>query len=512
MADLPHTNAAMPIPPRFRWLKRLSLAGVVVVVLVVSLRLWWGWYEERKLEAVVNAIAARGEPIRFGDMKWPAVPDADNAAYYYRQALAQWPKVNGQLICETKWYEHPRTLPDPIRDNTAYLKQCSAAFELLAKAAAAPGCDWHYQLSHPAMDILLPGLADMRQLTDVALDAAGRAHLLGNDHLTLQIINDCWDLAAEVDGPPRSLIGALVGSSIRAGSVYRCLQPLTPTLRIGGHDPTAASPSQVRLLITHLLDERRVRTDFIGAVIGERWMDYDTAQWAIGNSRRFMALTTNSVSAPSQLTSASWPDRALLWCYRPVLVADTRSLVGGLGRLLGAARRAGTWPAYEQQVESAWWQATPRLRTRIIHPLSMIVLAPIDFAMRTWFQDVTLSRMAATALAIRLYQLDHGHRPVSLDRLVPSYLPAVPRDAMAAGDKPLGYLPQGVVPRWPSVSTATPQLRAQLTGRRFAVLYSVGRDGHDDGGQCFYEYNGTIGTWTAPENSGDAVYLLDPQP
>ena len=43
-------------------------------------------------------------------------------------------------------------------------------------------------------------------------------------------------------------------------------------------------------------------------------------------------------------------------------------------------------------------------------------------------------RLAATALALRLYAADHGGRyPGTLDELVPEYLPAVPLDPLAAG-------------------------------------------------------------------------------
>jgi hypothetical protein len=84
-----------------------------------------------------------------------------------------------------------------------------------------------------------------------------------------------------------------------------------------------------------------------------------------------------------------------------------------------------------------------------------------DSSVRRHFETVTDRRMAATALAIRLYQLDHaGARPQRLDELVPSYLPAVPLDAMAAGNRRISYLPTGADP----------------------VLYSVGRNGDDDAG------------------------------
>ncbi len=77
------------------------------------------------------------------------------------------------------------------------------------------------------------------------------------------------------------------------------------------------------------------------------------------------------------------------------------------------------------------------------------------------FTAMTDRRLAATALAIRLYVVDHnGKWPIRLDQLVPDYLPAVPIDAMSVDGKSISYLPR---PEHP-------------------VLYSVGSDSVDDGG------------------------------
>ena len=77
------------------------------------------------------------------------------------------------------------------------------------------------------------------------------------------------------------------------------------------------------------------------------------------------------------------------------------------------------------------------------------------------FRNLAWRRMAATALAIRLYQLDHGQRPADLAQLVPEYLPAVPLDPFNPTGGPLRYRP-----------AATPP-----------ILYSVHEDGVDDGGE-----------------------------
>lgn len=69
--------------------------------------------------------------------------------------------------------------------------------------------------------------------------------------------------------------------------------------------------------------------------------------------------------------------------------------------------------------------------------------------------------MARTAIAIRRYELRQGRLPASLNDLAPAYLPSLPIDRMDG--KPLRY---------------------HLTNDGHYLLYSVGRDGEDNGGNA----------------------------
>jgi len=69
--------------------------------------------------------------------------------------------------------------------------------------------------------------------------------------------------------------------------------------------------------------------------------------------------------------------------------------------------------------------------------------------------------LTTTALAIKRYQLRHGRYPSELGALVPAFLPAIPRDP--ADGKPLRY---------------------RLHPDGSFLLYSIGEDGVDDGGDA----------------------------
>ena len=75
------------------------------------------------------------------------------------------------------------------------------------------------------------------------------------------------------------------------------------------------------------------------------------------------------------------------------------------------------------------------------------ILAPgLDAAVERGFRALAERRLAAVALAVRLYYVEKGKWPGSLDELAPQYLPAVPDDPMASGKK-IGYVADAQRPR-----------------------------------------------------------------
>ena len=84
-----------------------------------------------------------------------------------------------------------------------------------------------------------------------------------------------------------------------------------------------------------------------------------------------------------------------------------------------------------------------------------------DGAIKLSFRSLAMKCMAGVALAIRLYQIDHGRRPATLAELLPKYLPKIPTDPFSPEGKPIGYQPNLPQP----------------------VLYSVSVNGIDENGQ-----------------------------
>jgi hypothetical protein len=93
--------------------------------------------------------------------------------------------------------------------------------------------------------------------------------------------------------------------------------------------------------------------------------------------------------------------------------------------------------------------------------LSGVLLPPVSGSIKRFVTVDCLQKLVVAAIAIRLYQFDHeGTLPASLGSLIPIYLAAVPLD-------PMDFQP----------------IRYQDKGSRF-LLYSIGADGADDGGDA----------------------------
>jgi hypothetical protein len=102
--------------------------------------------------------------------------------------------------------------------------------------------------------------------------------------------------------------------------------------------------------------------------------------------------------------------------------------------------------------------------------VSKITIPNVVNALRVAVQNETKRRLAITAIALKRYELRHGHPPPNLSALTPELLGQVLIDPMSGG--PLCY---------------------RLNPDGTFVLYSVGEDGKDDGGK------GGMDFWSGPD-------------
>lgn len=424
---------------------------LVIVVLVASYYIW-GWANAAAFRRDVAALASRGEPTTVADLRPAAVPAEQNGYVQIREALGLAPKSDSR----DDPFAHAGGEPKlPLFDDERAALQKAVDPLRPALAALRPAADKpavvadHVRFESPALSILLPDLSGLRNLARAAQRAALIDFDGGRHDAALEDLRAIEPLARGA-GSHVSLVGMLVATGCRGLEADTIMQ-MAPTLRVGA-SPGDASPQQVRQAIARLLDDSAARRDLIMGMKSERVFQVDTMQCLADGRLEYDALAMASGKASQ---GGSWLLRV---AARPLLWSNARFCLEQTGRIIDAVD-APDWPSadarltpLQREIESA--VVSPRL------VFARLLMPSLSRAVMTHHRGVADRRMAATALAVRLYQADHGGRaPATLADLVPAYLPAVPPDPMSRG-RPLNYRADGDTP----------------------AVWSVGEDGKDDGG------------------------------
>ena len=433
-----------PFPPRFRILKRSLVAMAIVIALVAGLRWWWGYEAQRKLDAFVAESHAAGRKVLLADLGDETIPDGENAAVLLLRAAGSL-KVPMQL---KEWdAQFQSTLPlssEDLENLRVYREANASAFADARSARSHPRVDWRLRLRSPVMNTLLPHLSPARRLAQFFRQTGLYEHSIGNDREMIAIADDILYQARAPDAEPNFVITHLVSMAMRnigCDMVVQC----APELKVGnasddaGHGP--AKREAVAALIEQLLDERDIAQSGAGAWESEQLMSLDNpanfakllSRWDVGDLMYPMFVLDGVHNARSMI---------------PRMEAESEPDYPAALRRLGALRQEPTTlPVL---------YATTHVMTRDWGLISIK-----RNTLRTEFAVRAAQRAAATALAIRLYTLDHeGKLPRTLADLVPAYLHEVPRDPFSPYAMPPIYKPDPL----------------------HQILYSVGENGIDDGG------------------------------
>jgi hypothetical protein len=132
------------------------------------------------------------------------------------------------------------------------------------------------------------------------------------------------------------------------------------------------------------------------------------------------------------------------------------------------------WVEAQSSLES-WLSQPPILGEEFRHWLTSATRPNLLRACRTAVQRDTERRMAILSIAIKRYELRYGRLPEKLNSLVPEIIASLPLDAMSGNG--FGY---------------------RIAGQHAFVLYSVGLDGVDNGGDAGGP-DTNWGLWTGPD-------------
>jgi hypothetical protein len=452
-------ESCTPYPPPFRWFKRSLLIGAIILAMLISLRVWWGWYAHRQLEATIDAIRAAGEPIDVQDVKSPPVPDTDNAVWYYRQAFAAIKPSDAidQATLDDFWS------PSATGDLTTVLTDDQTALHFARLARQHDKINWNITWSGNLVYLLLPDVAPTRGLARILTLAAAQQHRHGNDSQAVQSLRDLHHLADAMNQfSPPLLVSHLVAIGIDAIE-SDAVNHLSWVLHPPGSQ--SAEGRQIADLIRDLLNEQQFQTGGIRCWFGERRLVLDNAP--------------------------TWqPQMGIMGMFlHPMFELDEAHMLANLSIASGAIQQPN-WPLARGMIGPRVSPQSQRGVFFVSHIFSELFSPSLNPAIEQHFRVLAERRAAVIALAIVLYRSDHGQQwPRTLDDLVPQYLPAVPQDPFAAQSTPFLY-------------------KRNAAGG--PIIYSVGENGIDDGGS---ETPAGPRSGYSPDrwDDLDAVFHLTPQ-
>ncbi len=457
------------------WRRTLKITFCVVCAFILCAMLFrviWGVRTTSRLNDAVSELERAGEPIRLEDLNPDPVPDADNAARLLIQAAE-----TIDIDADDDIWGQPYIIAtiDQRAAVEAVVEPHRPALALVRQARSLSGIDWGVEFTSPAVEVLLPQIGPQRQLSRVMGRAAALDVYTGAHGAALETVRDILFAARALDEMP-ILISHLVASA-EAGMACRVIEDVAHLLDL---EAAGATRQQIEVLIEELLDDAQYRAGMRRGLMGERACLLDST---LLMCRGQFPLSQTSggwfvASTPTALTRA----RALV--LTPLLKADGVRCLEIMGQMIEAAAADDYPTAAARLPNTGQIQGRASILERVAGVPSLVLLPALDRAILLQFTHLANRRMAATALAMRLFEIDHGARPQALDELVPTYLTALPLDPFTDDGSTLNYVGTGGEPR----------------------LYAVGGDGVDDHGDFEPQSRPS-----APHR-GDTIFYLDGRP
>lgn len=413
MPQEPTKSRPHPFPWRGVFLR--AAAGMVLLVLVV--RLAWGWYAGRLVAAQLEPIRQRGEPTTLAEMPWEDVPDAGNAWLIQQKAIdSVSTTVESPANSTLEYYDYP-PFPKAWTQRAVASESANAPAMALARQARALTAVQIGQRPAEPSQVQFGYLTGSRKLANTLGDGAVFRHVNGDDAEAVERLIDILHLARSLRHVD-FIVPQLVAVGIEAIAAHDVLV-IAPEIRVtsGAARPTdrPALREQVRGLIAALLDEDLAWDRLPRSLMAERLM--------LANSIRRNADGT--------------------WMIRPLSDMEAVRLRRNIGITI-AASRLRTKPAVEAALaECKWDRYDPFTSDSPPRHSRYFGVGGEGFGryLETHSRVIAYRRIAAVALAIRLYQADHdGRRPERLEQLVPDYLTQLPADPYSATGQPFAYL------------------------------------------------------------------------
>jgi hypothetical protein len=392
----------------FAILWRFSL---VLLLAILALRLIWGWYIDRQLNAYITDLRDRGEPVHASDIKYARVPDSDDA----------WPLIVNATKSNTfdsprsgnvAYSNYPPYSPTWIKLAAESNVKNAPALALMDEASTKTGANPpdHFQM-------IFKTFTPCRHLANTLADAAQYEQSQGRDVVALKRLEQMF-LLSDSMRQDDLLISQLVATGIDA-LAYNVAKIVAPGLRPDAPQP--ATRAQVQHLAARLLKEDELWERMRRSFPRERAFAFDNAKQAFGDTW---------ITCPQA-------KRELLAYVRVCDVGSAVSEPRNAPEIVMRVKRA--IPSIELDSRLEFPAAANTSQPTLTYFQGFDNPMFVRF-LNTQIRALADRRTTAISLAIQLFRMDHNRWPARLDELVPAYLPHLPADPYHDDGRPIGYV------------------------------------------------------------------------
>ncbi len=411
-------NTAMHPVLRNPWARQLTIAGLGWLLFLFLLRVVWGQVAAVRLEGEIERLHAAGEPVRAADFAAESRDDQESVKVFNEAAdLADYDVSTLHLPAVAPFTPREKMFIEDLVSANPHL------FDLIHVGCVA-------SRTRPATP--LPNTTATRRygarygkIASMLCAKAILAHTDGDDRSSINGVLDLIALqqaAAAEDSGFFPKINAIHCSS----HVVSAIVEITPNLQIGPSgkpDPATrpASRETVVQVVRNLIDVPAFASQSIRGAQLDRY-----AEVCAGPGREDFL--------PGVLAVVT----------RPIFTEGARARLKARTAIV-AALQADQYPRAVALLDTAFEPSDGKGVSHVQGVASLEHDQPWEsphrwFQMQFWHRSERL--MAGTALAIRLFRVDHdGQWPQSLKDLVPAYLPSVPMDLLSPDGSALEYLP-----------------------------------------------------------------------
>lgn len=480
-----------------KWIRGLVFALVALVTLMVLFYAVFNWYEKiawlkhRKSQVAAGVnydIASLVPPPILDDQNMAAAPifadlfqtnqpPIENSLRDRRgpscaEAEGNW--LLARVGNRTAWAEcqtnSPWNTTFTNADLNAVLAGWAPVLTEVERAAERPLCRFPVRYED-GFACRLPHISPLLHISRVCRIKALLALDAGQTDAALREIKTTLRLARALEDEP-----LLISLLVRVALINMAIQPVWEGL--AAHQWTGPQLTELQGALADLSLGGHLRRSIQAERLFGMWsMDQMIAQPA--QFREFFTLSDDT-GRQRRLEDFLWRAIPTGWLYLNQLNLDREYI-----RIISWLRDSENGPI-DPAALAALTQPPQDPRKRPLFIISALLLPAMEGGILKPLRTECAAGQAVTACALERWFLKHGSYPERLDELVPALLSAVPRDIITK--QPLRY-------------------RRDAPGQ--FVLYSIGWNGQDDGGQIAK----TIGAHPTPDDrQADWAWQSSPAP